>query len=88
MPAEAGGSGALTADAVRRALARVVDPEIRRPITELDMVSDVRVEADGVAHVDIALTIVGCRPRPPSSAKCARPSRPCPGSRGSSSRSA
>ncbi|CAN01229.1 Mrp/NBP35 family ATP-binding protein [Clavibacter michiganensis] len=60
MPAEAGGSGALTADAVRRALARVVDPEIRRPITELDMVSDVRVEADGVAHVDIALTIVGC----------------------------
>ncbi|RII90132.1 DUF59 domain-containing protein, partial [Clavibacter californiensis] len=60
MPAEAGGSGALTADAVRRALARVVDPEIRRPITELDMVSDVRVEADSVAHVDIALTIVGC----------------------------
>jgi ATP-binding protein involved in chromosome partitioning len=60
MAAEAAGPGPLTADAVRRALARVVDPEIRRPITELDMVSDVRIEDGGVALVDIALTIVGC----------------------------
>lgn len=49
----------MTADAVRAALARVQDPEIRRPITELDMVRDVSV-ADGVAHVDLVLTIVGC----------------------------
>ncbi|RIJ54773.1 P-loop NTPase, partial [Clavibacter phaseoli] len=60
MAAEAAVPGPLTADAVRRALARVVDPEIRRPITELDMVSDVRIEDGGVALVDIALTIVGC----------------------------
>lgn len=49
----------MTVDAVRAALARVVDPEIRRPITELDMVGDVSVEG-GTAHVDLRLTIVGC----------------------------
>ncbi|MBC7725896.1 MAG: Mrp/NBP35 family ATP-binding protein [Burkholderiaceae bacterium] len=41
------------------ALARVIDPEIRRPITELDMVGAVTVDA-GVATVAIKLTIVGC----------------------------
>ncbi|WP_445443691.1 Mrp/NBP35 family ATP-binding protein [Clavibacter sp. km1a] len=60
MAAEAPGGSPLTAEAIHRALAGVVDPEIRRPITELDMVSDVRVEDGGVARVDIALTIVGC----------------------------
>lgn len=45
---------------VRAALARVVDPEIRRPITELDMVGGVRVDAAGAASVDLKLTIVGC----------------------------
>ncbi len=48
-----------TPEAVRAALARVVDPEIRRPITELDMVADARVEGS-TAHVAIRLTIVGC----------------------------
>ena len=32
----------MSVDAVRAALARVVDPEIRRPITELDMVREVK----------------------------------------------
>lgn len=50
--------GAL-AEAVRAALARVLDPEIRRPITELDMVREVRVDA-GLARIDLRLTIVGC----------------------------
>lgn len=49
----------MTADAVRAALGRVVDPEIRRPITELDMVRAVAVDGD-VATVDLVLTIVGC----------------------------
>ncbi len=48
-----------TADAVRAALARVVDPEIRRPITELDMVADVAVDGP-TARVAVNLTIVGC----------------------------
>lgn len=48
-----------TAAAVRRALDRVIDPEIRKPITELDMVGDVRADAGSVT-VDLRLTIVGC----------------------------
>lgn len=47
------------ADRVRAAVASVTDPELRRPIGDLDMVKDVRV-ADGEARVGIALTIVGC----------------------------
>ena len=47
------------ADEVRRAVAAVTDPELRRPIGELDMVREVSVD-DGTARVGIALTIVGC----------------------------
>ena len=45
--------------AVRTALESVIDPEIRRPITELDMVDHVTV-TDQSIDVGIALTIVGC----------------------------
>jgi len=45
---------------VRAALARVLDPEIRRPITELDMVAGVDVDEAGRATVAVKLTIVGC----------------------------
>ena len=46
-------------DEVTRALARVIDPEIRLPITELDMVGGVRVDG-AAATVQLKLTIVGC----------------------------
>ncbi|RZI87258.1 MAG: MRP family ATP-binding protein, partial [Microbacterium sp.] len=49
----------MIVDDVRRAVSAVVDPELRRPIGELDMVRGIEVEA-GRAHVAIALTIVGC----------------------------
>lgn len=42
------------------ALAAVIDPEIRRPIVELDMVTSASVDAHGVAHASIELTVVGC----------------------------
>lgn len=45
---------------VRRALGGVLDPEIRKPITELDMVGDVAVDPSGHATVGVKLTIVGC----------------------------
>jgi ATP-binding protein involved in chromosome partitioning len=45
--------------AVRTALDTVLDPEIRRPITELGMVRSVDVEAR-VATVGIDLTTAGC----------------------------
>ncbi len=48
-----------TAAAVRAAVARVLDPEIRAPIGDLDMVDDVVVDGDRV-RIDLALTIVGC----------------------------
>lgn len=45
--------------AVRRSVGAVVDPELRRPLDDLDMIREVTV-TDGVAHVGIVLTIVGC----------------------------
>src|SRR5690606_37053673 len=48
-----------TVSLIRDALGRVIDPEIRKPITELDMVRAVSVDGN-VATVSIALTIVGC----------------------------
>lgn len=46
-------------DSVRAAVAAVSDPELRRPIGDLDMVRDISVDG-GRAHVAIVLTIVGC----------------------------
>jgi ATP-binding protein involved in chromosome partitioning len=47
-------------EAVLTALSRVIDPEIRRPVTELDMIRGVDVLSGGAVHVDLQLTIVGC----------------------------
>ncbi len=47
-------------DTVHAALARVLDPEIRRPITELDMVESVDVAPDGRVRVGVLLTVAGC----------------------------
>lgn len=46
-------------ESVREAVGRVQDPELRRPLSDLDMVRGVEAEGDGV-RVEIALTIVGC----------------------------
>jgi ATP-binding protein involved in chromosome partitioning len=51
---------APTIDQVMHALAGVHDPEIRKPITELGMVKDVEVTADGTVHVQVWLTVSGC----------------------------
>ncbi|MGH3191686.1 MAG: Mrp/NBP35 family ATP-binding protein [Streptosporangiaceae bacterium] len=45
---------------VSRALDGVQDPEIHRPITELGMVKDIRVAADGAVRVQVWLTVAGC----------------------------
>jgi ATP-binding protein involved in chromosome partitioning len=47
-------------DLILKALEQVIDPEIRKPVTELDMVRDVLVEEDGAVSVTIALTVAGC----------------------------
>jgi ATP-binding protein involved in chromosome partitioning len=48
-----------TQEAVLEALGRVIDPELRRPVTELDMVRGVSIDGGHVA-VTIVLTVVGC----------------------------
>ena len=50
----------ITDEQLREALSDVIDPEIRRPITELGMVESAAVDADGLAAVTILLTISGC----------------------------
>jgi ATP-binding protein involved in chromosome partitioning len=45
---------------IGQALSRVIDPEIRKPITELDMIGAVLVSEAGAASVALKLTIVGC----------------------------
>ncbi|HVB26302.1 MAG TPA: P-loop NTPase [Mycobacteriales bacterium] len=50
----------LTVETVHTALAAVIDPEIRRPITELGMVSDVSIDAHGRVRVVVLLTVSGC----------------------------
>src|SRR5438067_11402815 len=57
------GAGAEIMDAsyeqVLKALEQVIDPELRRPVTELDMVRDLEVH-DGVVALTIVLTVAGC----------------------------
>lgn len=45
---------------MRGALAKVDDPEIRKPITELGMVKSVAIDDDGNVHVEVYLTTAGC----------------------------
>ncbi|MCX7542070.1 Mrp/NBP35 family ATP-binding protein [Corynebacterium sp. P5848] len=49
----------VTESEVRAALARVTDPEIGRPITELGMVKSIAIDGSSV-QVEIYLTIAGC----------------------------
>lgn len=46
-------------DAILEALGNVIDPELRRPVTELDMVRSVEIDGGDVS-VTIALTVAGC----------------------------
>ena len=52
-------TSSATEGAVLSALGRVIDPEIRKPIVELDMIGGVSVQG-GTASIALKLTIVGC----------------------------
>jgi ATP-binding protein involved in chromosome partitioning len=60
MPTPPALSSPPTIDQVTLALAGVNDPEIHRPITELGMVKNVDIAADGAVRVDVWLTVAGC----------------------------
>jgi ATP-binding protein involved in chromosome partitioning len=47
-------------DVLFAALSKVIDPEIRKPVTELGMVESVEVDEAGLASVTILLTVSGC----------------------------
>lgn len=49
----------ISKDTVREALAQVMDPELGRPITDLDMVDQVNIDG-GKVTVKILLTTAGC----------------------------
>src|SRR3954466_3459901 len=53
-------TGSPALDAVNAALGTVQDPEINRPLTELGMVKDVQIGADGAVRVEVYLTVAGC----------------------------
>jgi ATP-binding protein involved in chromosome partitioning len=46
--------------AISQALTGVIDPEIRKPITELGMVERVNVDQSGAASVRVLLTVAAC----------------------------
>jgi ATP-binding protein involved in chromosome partitioning len=54
------GSQADRSAAIRTALGKVIDPELRRPITELGMVKSIDIASDGGVHVQIYLTTAAC----------------------------
>ncbi|WP_043630629.1 Mrp/NBP35 family ATP-binding protein [Nonomuraea candida] len=51
---------APTQELVTAALSTVIDPEIRRPITDLDMVKSIEIAPDGAVRVGVYLTVAGC----------------------------
>lgn len=50
----------VTAGDITRALSAVLDPELRRPITELGMVDRIDIDDAGAVVVGIRLTVAGC----------------------------
>src|SRR2546425_8141433 len=65
-------------DDILKALERVIDPELRRPVTELDMVRNVEIDG-GRVEVTIALTVVGCPLRSSFEQQVAEVMRDVPG---------
>ena len=49
-----------TPDEIMEVLRGVIDPELGSDIVELGMAKGARIDSDGVAHVTIALTTMGC----------------------------
>ena len=49
-----------TQEAIEAALERVIDPEIRRPVTQLGMVRSIDIADDGAVTIGLNLTVAGC----------------------------
>ena len=56
----------VTLDSVMEVLGQVIDPEIRRPITDLNMVTPDLITIDGSSvAIKVLLTTAGCPPTDP-----------------------
>ena len=55
----------VSPDALHAALETVIDPEIRKPVTELGMVESVAADEAGHVAVTILLTVADCPSRRP-----------------------
>ncbi|GAB78248.1 ATP-binding protein involved in chromosome partitioning [Austwickia chelonae] len=60
MADKVGDMSAPSHEALLAALATVEDPEIHRPITELEMVQSLSADDDGSVRVEVLLTVAGC----------------------------
>jgi ATP-binding protein involved in chromosome partitioning len=49
-----------TEDQITQALSTVLDPEIKRPITDLGMVKSIAIADGGTVRVEVWLTVAGC----------------------------
>lgn len=49
-----------TQEAIEAALERVIDPEIRRPVTQLGMVRSIDIADDGAVTIGLNLTVAAC----------------------------
>ncbi|MHA7649401.1 Mrp/NBP35 family ATP-binding protein [Mycobacterium sp. ML4] len=65
--------------AIRSALAKVIDPELRRPITELGMIKNIDVSSDNSVHVEIYLTTAACPKKSEISARVTQAVADVPG---------
>jgi ATP-binding protein involved in chromosome partitioning len=68
-------------EAILAALDTVIDPELQRPVTELNMVRDVEVD-DGVVSLTVVLTVAGCPLRHSFEEQVERAFHDVPGVRG------
>ncbi len=50
----------ITAEAARKALKQVKDPELGLNVIDIGLIYDVAVDDDGVVHVKMTLTSPGC----------------------------
>jgi ATP-binding protein involved in chromosome partitioning len=73
-------------DEILKALENVIDPELRRPVTELDMVRSIEIDGGDVS-VTIALTVAGSRCATASSRRSPSTSAASPESNASGSAS-
>lgn len=69
----------VSREAIDAALATVQDPEIRRPLTELNMIKAVEIADNGSVNIEVWLTVSGCPMRDEITTRVSQAVRLVPG---------